>query len=237
MSKTSVSPKSNLVQFFSYKDRAVRVQLVDGEMVWVIKDVCQCLGLGNPSAVAARLERGDLISIKVSDAQGHIQTMNACTEGGLYDIILGARGNERTRPFQRWVTHEVLPAIMRQGYYSVAEIQDVLTRLDKLEAELAELKDKRLKRLKGMHLKMPEGLELVAEWLRARTRALEGDERLTPSRILYDDFLKWANSPSVKRRVTFTHFCKSLGVLDVPAQLAYDERGYRRRSRPVRLDG
>ncbi len=45
--------------------------------------------------------------------------MNVLTEAGLYAIIFKSRKPE-AKEFRRWVTHEVLPAIRKQGFYAPA---------------------------------------------------------------------------------------------------------------------
>ena len=39
-------------------------------------------------------------------------------EPGLYHVILTSK-SEKAVPFRRWVTHEVLPSIRKQGFYSL----------------------------------------------------------------------------------------------------------------------
>ena len=46
----------NELQIFSYSDKQVRTLLRNGEPWFVLKDVCDILGLTNPSVVAERLE-------------------------------------------------------------------------------------------------------------------------------------------------------------------------------------
>ena len=46
----------NELQIFSYSDKQVRTLLKNGEPWFVLKDVCDILGLTNPSMVADRLE-------------------------------------------------------------------------------------------------------------------------------------------------------------------------------------
>ena len=48
---------------------------------------------------------------------------NVITEPGLYSAILGSRVPE-AKAFKRWVTHEVLPALRRDGGYMVARADE-----------------------------------------------------------------------------------------------------------------
>lgn len=96
--------------------RAVRGD--DGEPMFVAKDVCAALGLGNSRQALARLD-DDEKGVISTDTPGGEQQMQAVNEPGLYVLVLSSRKPE-ARAFKRWVTHEVLPALRRDGGYMVA---------------------------------------------------------------------------------------------------------------------
>lgn len=95
--------------------RAVRGE--DGEPMFVAKDVCAALGLGNSRQALARLD-DDEKGVISNDTPGGEQQMQAVNEPGLYVLVLSSRKPE-ARAFKRWVTHEVLPALRREGAYEV----------------------------------------------------------------------------------------------------------------------
>lgn len=101
---------------FNYKDSEVRVIELDGQPTFVLADVCAVLGLSNPSKVATQIDDDALTTSEVIDSLGRRQTANVVTEPGLYQVIFMSR-KEEAKSFRRWVTHEVLPAIRRQGGY------------------------------------------------------------------------------------------------------------------------
>lgn len=111
---------SNEIQSFSNDQfgtvRAVRGE--DGEPMFVAKDVCAALGLGNSRQALARLD-DDEKGVISTDTPGGEQQMQAVNEPGLYALVLSSRKPE-ARAFKRWVTHEVLPALRRDGGYMVA---------------------------------------------------------------------------------------------------------------------
>lgn len=80
-----------------------------------LPDVCDALGVGNPSQVAARLE-DDEKGIYSVDTLGGTQKALYVSAPGLYRILATARV-EKARPFQRWLFHDVLPSIFRHGCY------------------------------------------------------------------------------------------------------------------------
>nr|DAQ68601.1 MAG TPA: BRO family protein [Caudoviricetes sp.] len=51
---------------------------------------------------------------------GGDQEMAVITEAGLYAAVLGSKVPE-ARAFKRWVTHEVLPALRRDGAYVASD--------------------------------------------------------------------------------------------------------------------
>lgn len=98
---------------FDFRDHSVRVIDEDGEPWFVLADVCQTLGLSNPSVVAGRLDEDERAKFNLG-RQGEATVIN---ESGLYSLVLRSDKPE-AKPFKRWVTHEVLPAIRKTGSYS-----------------------------------------------------------------------------------------------------------------------
>lgn len=122
----------------------------NGEPWFVASDVCASLDLTNVTNAVKRLDKDELTLISI---KGH--NVNAVNEPGLYSLVLGSKKPE-ARAFKRWVTHEVLPAIRKQGGYMVAREDEtpdqVMARalfiakdaLDRKDRELAELRPKAL---------------------------------------------------------------------------------------------
>lgn len=59
---------------------------------------------------------------------GGLQDMQYVNEPGLYDTIIRSN-SEKAKPFRRWITHEVLPSIRKQGYYSTLSDDTLLSLL------------------------------------------------------------------------------------------------------------
>lgn len=87
-----------------------------GEPWFVAKDVCEILGLTNPTVATSRLDDDERAKFNLG-RQGDTNVVN---EYGLYSLVLASRKPE-AHAFKRWVTHEVLPAIRRDGGYMVAK--------------------------------------------------------------------------------------------------------------------
>ena len=100
------------LQIFNYSDKQVRALLKGNQPWWVLKDVCDILGLTNPSVVADRLDEDERAKFDLG-RQGETTIIN---ESGLYNVILRSDKPE-AKPFREWVTGEVLPTIRKTGGY------------------------------------------------------------------------------------------------------------------------
>ena len=105
---------------FTYEGTSVRtVTTEDGEPWFVLSDVCSILKLTNPSEVAKRLDEDEINTLRISEGIGN-PNKNIISEAGLYAVILRSN-SPNAKPFQRWVTHDVLPQIRQHGYYAAEQ--------------------------------------------------------------------------------------------------------------------
>lgn len=124
----------NDLQIFVYSGEQLRtIQQPDG-LWWVLRDVCQVLGLTTPARVAERLDE-DEKGVSLIHTPGGDQKITIINEPGLYAVILRSDKPE-AKAFKRWVTHEVLPSIRRTGAYGVPP--ERLAHLHELQAKLEE---------------------------------------------------------------------------------------------------
>lgn len=93
-----------------------------GNPLFVAKDVCDILGISKYRDAILRLDEDERGSVRV-DTLGGIQEMGAITESGLYTLTIRSDKPE-ARPFRKWVTSEVLPAIRKTGGYIATTSQD-----------------------------------------------------------------------------------------------------------------
>lgn len=111
----------------TYENTAVRT-ITEGDCTWwALVDVCTILELSNPTRVAERLDDDEKANFKLGLRGSDPWFIN---EAGLYHVILTSR-SEKAKPFRRWVTHEVLPAIRKQGYYTTLSPEDMIKSLAK----------------------------------------------------------------------------------------------------------
>lgn len=93
----------------------IRAVEIDGDPWFVAADVCRALDIKNSRDAMTRLE-DDERGVISTDTPGGKQEMNVVNEPGLYSLVLGSRKPE-AKAFKRWITHEVIPSIRRNGGY------------------------------------------------------------------------------------------------------------------------
>lgn len=152
----------NAVTVFDYKQNQVRMIERDGEPWWVLKDVCDVLGLAAPARVSSRLD-DDEKGVNKTHTLGGEQEMTVINEPGLYKVILRSNKPE-AKAFTRWLTHEVLPQIRRTGGYG-GDLEDIKTRLEELTAQVKNLAESRPA--------LPDGDDEYAAWCRKIFRKLD----------------------------------------------------------------
>lgn len=114
----------NQLQIFNYQEHPVRTVHKDGEPWFVLKDVCEILGITHITDTAKRLEEDEVGQTEVIDSIGRKQTATCINESGLYNVILRSDKPE-AKPFRKWVTSEVLPSIRKHGAYMTPETLEV----------------------------------------------------------------------------------------------------------------
>lgn len=95
----------------------IRALSVDGEPWFVSKDILDRLELDR---TAMRKLDEDEKGVDTIHTPGGDQQVSIVSEPGLYKLIMRSRKPE-AKAFQRWVTHEVLPALRRDGAYVASD--------------------------------------------------------------------------------------------------------------------
>ena len=135
------------IRIFSYNSVEVRTIQKDGEPWFVLRDVCNVLGLGTPARVAERLDTDEVSQTHITDSMGRQQEMTIINESGLYNVILRSDKPE-AKPFRKWVTSEVLPTIRRHGMYATPDtVEKMLADPDTTIKLLETIKQERAARL------------------------------------------------------------------------------------------
>ncbi|MDU3212137.1 phage antirepressor [Anaerococcus sp.] len=89
----------------------------NGEPWFVASDVCKSLEIKNTTDALKRLDEDEKSRFNLGLSGGATNVVN---EYGLYNLVLASRKKE-TKPFRRWITHEVIPAIRKDGGYMLVD--------------------------------------------------------------------------------------------------------------------
>lgn len=109
------------VQVFSSEQFGnVRAMSLNDEPWFVAKDVCDVLGIktNHLREDGRGLDDDEVMNLPNWEVGGKAPLI--VSEAGFYKLVMRSRKPE-AKAFQRWVTHEVLPAIRRTGGYMVAK--------------------------------------------------------------------------------------------------------------------
>lgn len=99
---------------------SIRVPFMENETSWfVAPDVCAILGLSDTSQSVERLDEDEKRKEKI---QIGVQAREVwlVNEFGLYQLILSSDKAE-AKAFKRWITHDILPLIRKNGKYTIEE--------------------------------------------------------------------------------------------------------------------
>ncbi|BFM72398.1 BRO-N domain-containing protein [Acinetobacter baumannii] len=111
----------NNVSVFNFNQNEVRtIVKEDGEIWFVLSDVCNVLEIGNPSDAARRLDNDE---VTLDNIEGNHRPTNLVNESGLYSLVLTSRKPE-AKQFKKWVTSDVLPSIRKNGGYIAGQEND-----------------------------------------------------------------------------------------------------------------
>ncbi|MFD7871401.1 phage antirepressor KilAC domain-containing protein [Microbacterium sp. NPDC059771] len=136
------------LEVFQYADRQVRTVPVDGEVWFVLADICGVLGVTNVGNVTARLDEADIRQTDISSG-GQRRAVTIVAEAGMYDVVIRSDKPEARR-FRWWVTHEVIPAIRRTGTYAVETPEQLMARAVVQAQEIIARKDEQIAALAPM---------------------------------------------------------------------------------------
>ena len=104
----------NELQIFNNEEFGeIRTITKDNEPWFVASDICRSLDLSNPTMAMQRIDDDEKAKFNLGLSGGETNCVN---EYGLYSLVLASRKRE-AKDFKRWITHEVLPSIRKNGGY------------------------------------------------------------------------------------------------------------------------
>ncbi|SEB15958.1 Phage antirepressor protein KilAC domain-containing protein [Thalassobacillus cyri] len=126
---------NELQKVFNYGEQQVRTVIIDDVVWFIAADVCTVLDIKNSHDAVVRLD-ADEKATSVIPTQFGDKEMNLVNESGLYSLIFRSRKKE-AKQFKRWVTHEVLPSIRKNGSYN-PQVPQSFSEALRLAADLQE---------------------------------------------------------------------------------------------------
>lgn len=143
----------------------IRTTVINDEVWFVLKDVCQAFGECNYRRVSSRLD-ADEKGVSQILTRGGKQKVTIINESGVYSALFAmqpkkARGVSaeyitnrlnRLNQFRHWVTSEVLPSIRKHGAYMTEQtLNKALTSPDFLIQLATQLKEEQAKHNKKLN--------------------------------------------------------------------------------------
>lgn len=149
----------------------VRAMSLNDEPWFVAKDVCDVLGIktNHLREDGRGLDDDEVMNLPNWEVGGKAPLI--VSEAGFYKLVMRSRKAE-AKAFQRWVTHEVLPAIRRTGGYMVAKQDEtpeqimaraVLVAQDTIERQKKQIDELKPKALFADAVAASDGTCLVGE--------------------------------------------------------------------------
>lgn len=144
----------NDIQIFNFENNEIRALNIDGQPYFVGKDVADILGYADQNkALAMHVDDEDKLNDKTASSLGQRGGW-LINESGLYSLILSSK-MPNAKKFKRWVTSEVLPAIVHKGVYMTDKKAYDITH-DRSGATLADLLQQAADQLKQKDIQIAE---------------------------------------------------------------------------------
>ena len=133
------------LQIFQNAGFQIRGGLINNEPYFVLADVCDMIGLTNPSVAIQSVDEDERAKLDLG-RQGEAWAIN---ESGLYRLIMRS-DKPNAKPFQKWVTKEVLPSIRKHGIYATeTTIESMISNPDFAIQLLTTLKEEKAARIEA----------------------------------------------------------------------------------------
>lgn len=113
---------TNVIPMFTFENQQLRGVLIDGQPWFAATDACRILGFnlaGGTSPHLRKLSPDEKGKYKFLTHGGE-QALSTVSRPGLFKLIQRSNKPE-AKKFDRWVRHEVLPQIMDNGGYMMAD--------------------------------------------------------------------------------------------------------------------
>lgn len=155
----------------------IRTVNIDGEPWFVAKDVCDILGVKNPRQAMTRLDDFEKNTVILNDGNKGNPNMTIISESGFYILVLSSR-KPIAKPFQIWVTREVLPSIRKTGGYTANPSNKMELALDDMKVVYAQINN-----MEDLLAEQNEKLDRVVDNLTLSTRQQQKIYKVAKDRV------------------------------------------------------
>lgn len=155
----------------------IRTVNIDGEPWFVAKDVCDILGVKNPRQAMTRLDDFEKNTVILNDGNKGNPNMTIISESGFYILVLSSR-KPIAKPFQIWVTREVLPSIRKTGSYTANPSNKMELALDDMKVVYAQINN-----MEDLLAEQNEKLDRVVDNLALSTRQQQKIYKVAKDRV------------------------------------------------------
>jgi len=161
-----------IISMFKFHGNDVRVVDKDGNPWFIAKDVCDVLGLVNPTEATRSLDDDEKATLSTNESGKRPMKLLIISESGLYELVLGSR-KPKAKEFKQWIRKEVIPSIRKEGYYA----KDSLSEIEMLHAMTGKMleQEREAKRQKLLLKEVETRVDHIEE---QQKLALEGIEEV-----------------------------------------------------------
>lgn len=100
------------IRTFYFKNKQIKIKVIDNEPYFHLEDVCKILGMENPWGVKEKLlDKQGIYDVITFTPTGYKET-NFISENNLYRLIFKSCKPEAEK-FAKWATYEVLPIFIQ----------------------------------------------------------------------------------------------------------------------------
>lgn len=159
----------------------------NGNALFLLSDLCNVLGLRNPSSVKTRLDNDDvqlidLHALNITEGSINGNTMaNFVNESGFYDVLLQSKST-KVKPFRKWVTSDVLPSLRKHGAYMITREEDTP---EMIMARAVLYANSKIEEMKEQQLELQQQLELKEKQIEVQAPKVEYYEEILKSNNLH----------------------------------------------------
>jgi prophage antirepressor-like protein len=118
--------QTNHITLFNYKDIKVRTVIIDGDIWFVAKDICDILEIANSRDAVSWLSEKMKLTLQWKESlvgytdDPNVTQISLISEPGMYKLVFKSRKPEAEK-FSNWVVEEVLPTIRKTWSYGTTK--------------------------------------------------------------------------------------------------------------------